>query len=192
MRNSDYMKNTDNAKTFWYRYMIDRYKARCRLLERAITIISFIVVFLFVLLLFSGCTSVKYVPVETVKTEYVASVDTLIERDTISTEREVIVREAFSSDSALLAKLGLQLDENKKYILVLKRELERQSHEKEESKLDTVVQIKEIQVPYKVEVEKRLSIWQKIKMKLGGVALLVCLLFIVLMMTVFVSSHKRS
>lgn len=191
-KNFKYMEEkARNARDYWHHMMAKRNSIKCRLLERAVTILSFIVVFFIILMLF-GCTTVKYVPVETVKTEYVTSVDTLIERDTISTEKEVIVREAFSSDSALLAKVGLQLDESKKYILVLKRELERQSHEKAESKTDTVIQIKEVQVPYKVEVEKRLSLWQKIKIKFGGIAFSVCLFFIVLLLVGFVLTRRRS
>lgn len=139
------------------------------------TIVTIILFTFFIVLFFCSCRSVKYVPVETVTTQIVNTTDTVIEKDTITNEKEVIVREAYSSDSVLLAKLGLQLSENSRYILVLQRELSKISHERTEQKTDSAEKIKEVQVPYKVEVEKKLTLWQKIKVRFGGIALIIVL-----------------
>lgn len=103
-----------------------------------------------VLLSLTSCRSVRYVPVERVRTEYVNRTDTVTKTDSIIHEKETIIREA---DSTTLAKLGLQLKENEKAILVLQRELEKQKREVSEHKTDTVIKRDSIPVPYPVEKE---------------------------------------
>lgn len=103
-----------------------------------------------VLLSMTSCRSVRYVPVESVRTEYINHTDTIRETDSIIHEKETIIREA---DSTLLAKLGLKLKENERAILVLKRELEKQKREVSEHKTDTVIMRDSIPIPYPVEKE---------------------------------------
>lgn len=132
--------------------------------------------------LLCGC-STQYVPVETIVKEYVHSTDTIHEKDTLHTEKETIIREATKSDSTMLAKLGLQLDESNRIILVLKSELERQSHEKEESRTDTVYRDKEAQVP--LPVERKLNRWEQICIDYGkimiGATVVTFIAFVVLL-----------
>ena len=103
-----------------------------------------------VLLSMASCRSVRYVPLERVRTEYINRTDTIRETDSIIHEKETIIREA---DSTLLAELGLKLRENERAILVLKRELEKQKREVSEHKTDTVILRDTVPVPYPVEKE---------------------------------------
>jgi hypothetical protein len=84
-------------------------------------------------LLFSSCKSVQYIPVERVVTEYINRTDTVNKTDTLISEKETIIREA---DSSLIAKLGLQLKENERAILVLQRQLEKQISKESEHKTE--------------------------------------------------------
>lgn len=119
------------------------------------------------LALLTGCRT-QYVPVETVIKEYIHSTDTVREKDTIRNEKETIIREAGAADSAMLAKLGLQIKNNERIILVLKNELERQSHEKQEMRTDTIIREKEVQIPY--PVERKLSRFEQFKMDYGAIS----------------------
>ena len=118
--------------------------------------------------LLTGCGT-QYVPVETVVTEYVHSTDTVHEKDTVMRDMQTVVREASPADSAMLAQLGLEIRENQRIILVLRKELERQSHEKQESHTDTVYRDRETQVPY--PVERRLSRWEAFCIDYGKITL---------------------
>lgn len=103
----------------------------------------------------SSCRTIRFVPVQQVRTEYRHIRDTVIERDSIFLEKETVIREA---DSALLAKHGLKLQENERAILVLQRELERRLREATSTSSDTVIVRDSIPVPY--PVEKELTWWQ--------------------------------
>ena len=72
--------------------------------------------------LLMGCVNTKYIPVETVKTEYKNKTDTVIQKDTIKTEKEIIIREANSSDSALLSQMGIKLKKNERLLLLLQNQ----------------------------------------------------------------------
>lgn len=131
--------------------------------------------------LLSSCKSIQYVPVETVKTENIHNTDTVIIKDTIQNEKETTIREVSEADSALLAKLGLQLDKSQRIILLLQKELAQKSHTEIEHKSDTVEVEKEIQVPY--PVEKQLSKWEKICLRFGNISIIV--FFVLVVLTVF-------
>lgn len=137
-----------------------------------------IVIVLFLSALFSGCRSTQYVPVETVRTEYLHSTDTVKEKDSTYREKETIIREA---DSAMIAKLGLKLKDNERAILILQKELEKQINSKSESKTDTVIKTDSVQVPY--PVEKQLTKWQQVcidygKLTMGATIILVIFIII--------------
>ena len=128
--------------------------------------------------LFSGCKNTQYVPVETVRTEYLHSTDTVKEKDSTYREKETIIREA---DSAMIDKLGLKLKDNERAILILQKELEKQINSKSESKTDTVIKTDSVQVPY--PVEKQLTRWQQVcigygKLTMGATVLLVIFLIV--------------
>lgn len=108
-----------------------------------------------VLLSLTSCRSVRYVPVERVRTEYVNRTDTVTKTDSIIHEKETIIREA---DSATLSKLGLRLKENERALLILQRELERQMSALQEHRTDTVIARDSVEVP--VLVEKDLTWYQ--------------------------------
>jgi hypothetical protein len=117
----------------------------------------------------SSCETIKYVPVETVKTEVIHNTDAVIVKDTINNEKETIIREATPADSLLLAKVGIQLDESKRVILLLQKELAEKSHTEIEHTSDTVTVEKEVKVPY--PIEKPLSKWDRICLKSGSIAI---------------------
>lgn len=103
---------------------------------------------------FSSCRSIKYVPVETVRTEYKT-------RDSIRFDS------IYNRDSIYVLVKGDTVYQYKYKYLYKYQYL---------NKTDTVIKIDSIQVPY--PVEKQLSRWQSLKMELGGIALSVIVVFI--------------
>lgn len=128
-----------------------------------------VIMFLVVLLLFS-CKSIQYVPVETVKTEYKTKTDTVKMSDTIRTEKETILREARPEDLAMIAKLGIKLQDNERLLILLRNQLTEANSKQYKSHTDTIIKTDSIQVPY--PVEKKLTKWQQLKVDWGGWALL--------------------
>ena len=117
--------------------------------------------------LFSSCRSTQYIPVETIKTEVKEVHDTIKIQDTIKSEKQIVIREADTSEiERLNTEYGLKLDKAQKTILILNKELQQQSHKENEKKQNIVYKEKEVQVPY--PVEKKLSKWEQIKIDLGG------------------------
>ena len=106
-------------------------------------IIYILILFLASGIWFTSCRSIKYVPVETVRTEYRT-------RDSIRFDS------IYQRDSVLLFMKGDTVyKERYKYLyryLTI-------------NKVDTVIKADSIQVPY--PIEKRLTRWQTIKMELG-------------------------
>lgn len=98
------------------------------------------------IMLLAGCTSVKYVPVETVRTEYKT-------RDSIRHDS------IYRRDSIYIIDSG---DTVYKYV---DRYLYKYLYL---NRTDTVLKTDSIQVPY--PVEKKLTRWQRIKVELGGLA----------------------
>lgn len=138
------------------------------------------------LLLLSSCKSIQYVPIEKVRTEYISRTDTVNKTDTVISKKETIIREA---DSSLVAKLGFQLKNNEKAILILQKELERQISKESEHKTDTVTKTDTIQVPY--PVERKLTKWEKTKMDAGGIAIGVCIASIIITIIGFLVKAYR-
>ena len=119
----------------------------------------------------SSCGTVKYVPVETVKTEYVNKTDTFIQKDSV-----------FCRDSVYVEKKGDTVTVNKvRYVYKDKW--------KEVVKVDSFIKTDSVQVPY--PVEKNLSKWEKLKMDAGGIAIGVCLLFIILIVVVWLRRRNK-
>lgn len=93
---------------------------------------------------FTSCRSIKYVPVETVRTEYKT-------RDSIRFDS------IYQHDSVFYYKNGDTIYQYKykylyRYLTI--------------NKTDTVIKVDSVQVPYLVE--KKLSRWQSMKLELGG------------------------
>ena len=147
-----------------------------------------IILLLIFSLLFSGCKNVQYIPVERVVTEYINRTDTVSKTDTLISEKETVIREA---DSSLIAKLGLQLKENERAILVLQRQLEKQISKESEHKTDTVIKTDTIQVPY--PVERTLTKWEQVKMDYGAIAIGGCITFVIIIIIGFiVRAHRKT
>lgn len=104
----------------------------------------------------SGCTTVKYVPVETVKTDttYISQVevDSVYHRDSIFVEHK--------GDTVWLEKY--------RYVYKYLARTDTLWHER----VDTV------QVAYPVEIEKRLTRWQQFKLEAGGYAVVMAVLLV--------------
>lgn len=116
------------------------------------------IILLTIAICLTSCRSIKYVPVETVKTEYKT-------RDSIRFDS------IYEHDSIFLFVKGDTVYKEKyrykyRYLTI--------------NKTDTVVKTDSIQVP--CPVEKQLTKWQKIKMELGGWAfgMTLALLFVII------------
>lgn len=128
----------------------------------------------------SSCKSVQYVPVETIRTEVKHHHDTVRIQDSTKNDVQTVIREADSAEiERLNTEYGFKLDKAQKTILILRKELERQSHSQQETKSDAVIVEKEVQVPY--PVEKKLTRWQQIKIDAGGVAIALIIIAFVLL-----------
>lgn len=110
----------------------------------------------------TSCRSIKYVPVETVKTEYKT-------RDSIRFDS------IYEHDSIFLLVKGDTVYKEKyrykyRYLTI--------------NKTDTVMLTDSVQIPY--PVEKQLTRWQQMKIELGGWAVgVIVILSIVLMLKLF-------
>ena len=127
-----------------------------------------VAVFLFIAVLFYGCKTIEYVPIEVVKTEVVHQTDTVEKKVETNKETNTIIREGRPEDSVLLAKLGIKLSANER-LLILQQQLIsditnklKEVHAKDSVRSDTV------QVP--VPVERKLNKWEQFKMDYGAVA----------------------
>lgn len=120
------------------------------------------IILLMLAICLTSCRSIKYVPVETVKTEYKT-------RDSIRFDS------IYEHDSIFLVVKGDTVYKEKyrykyRYLTI--------------NKTDTVMLTDSVQIPY--PVEKQLTRWQQMKIELGGWAVgVIVILFIVLMLKLF-------
>lgn len=104
-----------------------------------------ILIYLYIMFSFIGCTTTKYVPIESVRTEYINKV----EKDTVIINNDRLIKE--KGDTVYIV--------NTKYVY------------KTKNKIDTILRIDTIPIIQEVEVIKevnRLKDWQIILMVLGG------------------------
>jgi len=111
-------------------------------------------------LLLCGCRSIQYVPVETVKKEYVSKTDTFVKRDSV-----------YKRDSVMVTVKGDTVFVNRWNVTYKDRWRER-------IKTDTVFRTDSIRVPY--PVEKKLTMWESLKIKAGGFIFVLFVLAIIL------------
>ena len=120
------------------------------------------IILLMLAICLTSCRSIKYVPVETVKTEYKT-------RDSIRFDS------IYEHDSIFLFVKGDTVYKEKyrykyRYLTI--------------NKTDTVMLTDSVQIPY--PVEKQLTRWQQMKIELGGWAVsVIIILSIVLMLKLF-------
>lgn len=104
-----------------------------------------ILIYLYTMFSFIGCTTTKYVPIESVRTEYINKV----EKDTVIINNDRIIKE--KGDTIYTV--------NTKYVYKTKNEI------------DTILRIDTIPIIQEVEVIKevnKLKDWQVVLMVLGG------------------------
>lgn len=104
-----------------------------------------ILIYLYIMFSFIGCTTTKYVPIESVRTEYINKV----EKDTVIINNDRLVKE--KGDTVYIV--------NTKYVY------------KTKNKIDTILRIDTIPIIQEVEVIKevnKLKDWQVVLMVLGG------------------------
>jgi hypothetical protein len=104
-----------------------------------------ILIYLYIMFSFIGCTTTKYVPIESVRTEYINKV----EKDTVIINNDRVIKE--KGDTIYIV--------NTKYVY------------KTKNKIDTILRIDTIPIIQEVEVIRevnRLKDWQIILMVLGG------------------------
>ena len=125
---------------------------------------------LLLLLLLASCRSVKYVPVVEHHTETIVKRDSVISRDTIIDQSQVIVREV---DSATMAKYGIQLKDMQRAWLIESSRLQKQISELLQSHADTVTVRDSIPYPFPVTeyIEKPLSWWQQTRLHIANIML---------------------
>ena len=104
-----------------------------------------ILIYLYIMFSFIGCTTTKYVPIESVRTEYINK----IEKDTVIINNDRLIKE--KGDTIYIV--------NTKYVY------------KTKNKIDTILRIDTIPIIQEVEVIKevnKLKDWQVVLMVLGG------------------------
>lgn len=124
----------------------------------------------------TGCKTVKFVPVPEYHTLYKTRVDTVQRWDSVRDVQWMTVREV---DSAQLAALGIQIKGLKNALLIERNKLLQKMSNEKTHKVDTVMQRDSIPVPYLVE--KPLTKWQQWKMDLGGWAMGVAVVLVILL-----------
>ena len=103
--------------------------------------------------LLAGCKSIKYVPVETIKTEYVTKTDTLIHKDSIFAHDSIYIHEWQKGDT-------IYRDRDRWHTIY-------QDRWRDRTHTDTLIQKDTIQVPY--PVEKPLTTWQRFCLDYGKI-----------------------
>jgi hypothetical protein len=131
----------------------ERMKAGCLQLASYLVMIF---IGLLLCALFSGCTTTKYVPVIEHHTDTVRVVK--VQHDSLVLKDSVYIHD--KGDTILIEKWHTQY--------------------RDRWRTDTIYQSKRDSIPYPVEVIKevpaQLTMWQRLKMKVGGAAIILCLL----------------
>lgn len=128
-----------------------------------------VLIILILSLLLHSCKSIQYVPVESVKTEYISKTDTFIQRDSIYHKDSVFVIK--NGDTVTINKITIQYKDRWREVV----------------KIDTVIKTDSIQVPY--PVEKQLSRWDKLCMQAGDIA--ICMLVLIVLLIIFRFATKK-
>lgn len=106
-----------------------------------------ILIYLYIMFSFIGCTTTKYVPIESVRTEYINKV----EKDTVIINNDRLIKE--KGDTIYIV--------NTKYVY------------KTKNKIDTILRVDTVPIIQEIEVIKevnKLKDWQIALMVIGGAA----------------------
>lgn len=156
-----------NEEYYYYEKLYEE-KAKESMRSCAFSLVGIILIVI-LSLLFAGCKSIQYIPVETVKIDTVYK--NLVKYDSI-----------YIKDSIYVAEKGdtVRIEHwHTKY-------KEKQIH-------DTLYISKKdsIQIPY--PVERKLGKWEQIKMDMGGIAIGTCLAFVIFLIVYFiVRAHRKT
>ena len=115
----------------------------------------------------SSCRSIQYVPVDTIKTEY-KYIDR-IQHDSIYQKDSVMYY--VKGDTVFVDKYKYLY----KYLFI--------------NKVDSFVKVDSIQVPY--PVEKQLTRWQSLRMDIGGIALTVVAIIVIIALGKMIYKLKK-
>lgn len=148
----------------------------------------YLVLALIACMLLCSCKT-KYIPVETIREVYINNTDTFIQHDTTKTEINTILREARPEDSAMIANLGIRLQNNERLLILMQNQLKEASKEKYIHKIDTFIKTDSVDIPY--PVERTLSKWEQIKMDYGSFALGGTLIAVILLILQLVRWIRR-
>lgn len=129
--------------------------------------------------LLAGCVSTRYVPVETVRTEYKSITDTVVKIDSFKTEKTTVIREANENDSIMLAQMGFKLRANERLLIMMQNQLDEIKSSRKDVKNDTVIVGDTIRVPY--PVEKQLTFFQRLAIDWFSYILIGCVLIFILL-----------
>ena len=134
--------------------------------------------FLVAVVVLSGCTTTRYIPVTETHTEHHWHTDSVKERDSTHTEHETIIREV---DSAAMAKYGIQMQANQRAWLVLQREMENRLRELEHTSANKDTVRDSIPVPYPVTeyIERSRSKFEWVLLAFGVLFIIASLLFVI-------------
>ncbi len=145
-------------------------------------------IILLLCLVFGGCTSTKYIPVETIRIEReevhdtLTVIDSISSKDSVNTTTSMLLQKV---DSAHLASLGVVNPPNEAWLLdrqttTTHTKNENKSRQEEEKINSNSKTIEYIQVPY--PVERKLSKWEQVKMDWGGKAIVVIIVILFILM----------
>jgi len=176
-----------NPNEPWLNTGYDPYKGMTEK-ERIVTgclqgasMILLIIMGLVLCLIFTGCTTTKYVPIESQHTEHHWHTDSVFQHDSVYTEIQTTIMQL---DSAEMAKYGIRLQAAERAWMVKSKELERQIQQLIQLTQEKDTVHDSIPVPYPVEVVKevpaQLTWWQRTRLHLFnmiGIALILIVVF---------------
>lgn len=113
----------------------------------------------------------KYIAIPKIHKEFFHKTDSFFRVDTVKEKIFMTIKEV---DSAQLAALGIQLRKIQSAYLIERIRNQERSKTIFSHKIDTILKTDTISIPF--PVEKKLTSWQKIKMKLGGIAIIATLI----------------
>lgn len=126
--------------------------------------------FLCLMCLLCGCTTTRYVPVETVKTEYITKTDSFFQKDSVFLKDSVFIHS--KNDTVWYERW------HTKYI----------DKVREVVRVDSFIKSDSIQIPY--PIEKKLTRWQQIKIDLGGEAIVLIVVVIFIYIWLVIRRHR--
>ena len=129
--------------------------------------VSFIGMLIFlILLLLTGCKSKEFVPVVETHTEHHWHTDSVRQVDSIFQESTTLIREV---DSATMAQYGIQLKNMERAWLIQNDKLQRELSKLQSVKTDTFIKIDSVPKIITKEVEKKISLKDRIQTFFGDV-----------------------